>query len=95
MMAPITPGVRGWGTRMRSPAKDRRPPEGNMPSTPAYNRLQNSVSWSIVCWAPGPDFSSSPGSRHYLCEAGGCLKQILHPLLFQSSPSLAKPLGQV
>ena len=49
----------------------------------------------LLCWAPGPDFSSSPGSRHYLREAGGCLKQILHPLLFQSSPSLARPLGQV
>lgn len=49
----------------------------------------------LLCWAPGPDFSRSPGSRHYLREAGGCLKQILHPLLFQGSPSLAKPLGQV
>ena len=53
VMASITPGVRGWGMRMWSSAKDRRPPEGNMPSTPAYNRLRNSVSWSIVLgtWA--------------------------------------------
>lgn len=23
---------------------------------------------SLLCWAPGPDFSSSPAGRHYLPE---------------------------
>lgn len=57
----------GWGRGVWGPAKDGRPPEGNMPSTPAIIACE--IWLGLLCWALARDFSRSSGSRHHLLEA--------------------------
>lgn len=50
--SPKLPDLVAGGSVPGSP-KEGRQPERNTPSTPGYNRLRNSISWSVVLdtWA--------------------------------------------